>query len=94
MKLTDQLNDDACRNRHRGNENSELANAKVQKCLDRESIFALIQVSRLNGITVKDACVSMGRTPNQISGRFTELKRAGCIKVDGRRDGCGVHFVC
>ena len=85
---------DICENRHGGNENSATANPKVCKAQDREAVFALVErYHNGSGITLKEACTIMQRLPNQISGRFSELRAAGRIRVSGRRKGCGVYFV-
>ena len=82
---------DVCRSRHGGNEQSEAANLRVCKRKDRELIYSLVKASPA-GLTLKEACLKLERTPNQISGRFSELKALGRITVGDRRDGCGVHF--
>jgi hypothetical protein len=83
---------DVCARRHGGNANSSAANRMVCKKQDRETVFGLVELAQ-NGLTLKEACLFLRRSPNQISGRFTELKEAGRIVVRGRRDGCGVYFV-
>lgn len=85
---------DVCAVRHGGNVNSEIANFKAgeTKSRDREAIRSLIEQS-VDGLTLKEACKIMGRLPNQISGRFTELKADGLTFTNGRRNGCGVHYI-
>lgn len=83
---------DICANRHGGNANSVAANMRVNKQRDREVIFQLIKDSGLSGVTMKDACAALNKLPNEISGRFSELKKAGLVYVNGSREGCGVHF--
>lgn len=85
-------NPDICSRKHHGNRNSVAANQRVDKQKDRELIFQLIKEAT-NGLTLKQACALLNRTPNQISGRFTELRKAMRIYVDGSRDGCGVYRV-
>lgn len=81
-------------NRHGGNVNSTIANAKVSKEKDREAVLDFVKLySDRNGVTLKEVCSMWGRSPNQISGRFTELKADGLIRVSGRRDGCGIYFI-
>ena len=84
--------DDICANRHGGNTCSVDANKRVNKAADREAILRLISAEK-NGLTLKEACLVMMKTPNQISGRFSELKRDGLIVTEGRRDGCGVNYL-
>ena len=82
---------DICSRKHHGNRNSIAATQRVDKQKDRELIFQLIKEAT-NGLTLKQACALLNRTPNQISGRFSELKKARLIYVSGRRDGCGVYY--
>jgi len=79
---------DVCANKHGGVETSVEANLKPDKVGDRHFIHQLILEAGSNGLTLKEACSKMGRTPNQISGRFTEIKARGMIRREGRRDGC------
>lgn len=81
---------DPCRHRHGGNECSVAAYRRVDASGDRRAVLDLVRGASV-GLTLKEACSRLGRSPNQISGRFTELKASGLIRVEGRRDGCGVY---
>jgi len=82
---------DVCESRHGGVSTSAEANKRVCKHQDRATILDLVRAAK-DGLTLKEACSVLGRTPNQISGRFTELKMLGKIEVRGTRDGCGINF--
>jgi hypothetical protein len=82
---------DVCENRHGGNPHSENANKRVSKAADREAVYCLIKQAA-DGRTLKELCAIMGKTPNQISGRISELRILGKIETIGSRDGCGVHW--
>ena len=84
-------NPDVCAGKHHGNPKSEAANLKTCKQNDRAMIMALIETAK-DGKTLKELCADMGRTPNAISGRITELKMTGRIEVRGSRDGCGINY--
>jgi hypothetical protein len=84
--------DDVCKGRHGGNPQSVEANKKPCKDGDRRTILELIKAAP-DGRTLKELCEAMGRTPNAISGRITELKMLGRVEVRGVRAGCGVN-VC
>ena len=82
------MNDDICANRHGGVETSTEANQKVHKYRDRQVICELVSKSE-NGLTLKEACTVMNKTPNQISGRFTEGAKFGWLSRQGdKRNGC------
>lgn len=76
---------DPCERRHGGNDNSreafEACNAKVQ----RERVHAAIAAAGDAGLTVDELSARWEVPPNSISGRFSELKRAGRIAACGRR---------
>ena len=80
------LDKDICANRHGGVDTSVQASSRVKKERDRRLVLGYVQASRAYGITLDEACVILEREPNQISGRFTELAKAGMIlATDGRR---------
>jgi len=82
---------DVCRNRHRGNAESEGANPpKDVKRRDREKVYEIVKSSR--GVTSKEIAEQMNRRLNCISGRISELKRSELVVVRGRRSGCGVIY--
>ena len=81
---------DICAGRHRGNPESETANDRVagKKGADRHRV--LMECRRRGGVTCKELSDEWGVGMNQISGRFTELKRLGLIKKVGVRGGSGI----
>lgn len=88
-----EIKPDICRNRHKGNEHSEAANLRIEphKASMRERIRVFVAACQDYGATIKDVCQSMGKTPNEISGRITELKRDKVLFDSGReREGCAV----
>jgi hypothetical protein len=77
---------DICANRHRGAETSVSANLRVEKNTDRALVLSLLCLSPA-GKTLDEVSAVLGRPPNQLSGRFTELVAAGQIsKTDERRN--------
>jgi hypothetical protein len=87
---------DICRNRHRGNAESEAANTRLEnsgaKSKQRARVLAAIQNAGVRGITCKELARKWGLDMNCISGRFSELKKDDLIIQAGRREGCAVHF--
>jgi hypothetical protein len=81
---------DICINRHQGNSQSRSANKVVKKDYDRAEVLAYIIEHRKAHL--KQVARAMGKFPNQISGRFTELKAENIIEDTGERDeGCAVY---
>ncbi len=78
---------DICQNRHGGNAESEAAFQDLLPTLTRQRhvVFKLIHASGGDGLTAHEAAAALGKTPNAVSGRFTELKAAGLITKSGRR---------
>jgi predicted ArsR family transcriptional regulator len=77
---------DICANRHGGTETSVAANLRVEKSTDRALVLSLLRLSPA-GKTLDEVSAVLGRPPNQLSGRFTELVAAGQIsKTDERRN--------
>lgn len=78
---------DICAGRHQGNAESEAAFNDLLPTLTRQrhTVFKLIHQSGGAGLTVHEAAATLGKTPNAVSGRFTELKAAGLITKNGRR---------
>ena len=75
---------DVCSNRHRGNELSEAANpSHSAKSRDRQVILNLMREH--GSLTCDEACAVLHRNPNEISGRFSELKRDAMIRRVGTR---------
>lgn len=58
---------------------------------DQEEVLKL--VANHGPTTLKDVAEIMGRYPNQVSGRFTELRDQGLIKVVGRDGNHRVYEV-
>lgn len=84
---------DICANRHKGAETSVQANKVVRKEIDAEKVYNAIK--QAGNATLKEVCVVLGKTPNQISGRFTFLVKAGRIEVikGEAREGCRVYRI-
>lgn len=76
---------DICKNRHGGAETSVLADKKVQKTKDRELIYGYIYHAGRFGHTLDELSIMLHRNPNALSGRLTELVRAGRIIVSEER---------
>lgn len=70
---------DITRNRHRRSETSMLAHARVSTSKDREQIYGYIKAAGTFGMTLDEMSIVLDRPCNCISGRFSELKRAGRI---------------
>lgn len=73
---------DLCANRSRGNKESAAAHEKVVsiKTQMHERIMRLAEVRKEYGITVHEVANAFGKTPNQVSGRLSELKMVGKLK--------------
>ena len=78
------LEPDICRHRHQGADTSRLANARVQKSADRDAVLWWLKQFPA-GLTLDEVAGHMGRQVNTISGRFTELRKAGQIVDTGYR---------
>lgn len=78
---------DICRNRHQGNAESVAAFQTLLPGLTqrRQHVLSLIQKAGPEGLTVHEVADILNTTPNAVSGRFTELKKAGLIFKQGRR---------
>jgi len=85
MDLFSNLGDPTA-NRHGGNELSEEAFRKRPRTNDRNRILAMIAESDEGGMTCDEIAGKLGKTPNQISGRITELlARNQIYKTDDTR---------
>lgn len=78
---------DVCRNRSRGNPNSDIA---FQAVADRRSegqmrVLNCIRDAGERGRTTDEIAFVLGATPNEISPRVSELKRDGKIYSLGTR---------
>jgi len=78
---------DICRNRHKNNPESEAANARIQahKTLLQQRVFNWIQVAGANGATSKEISRALDIPLHSVSGRLSELKKAGQIRKTGER---------
>ena len=86
---------DICQNRHKGNVNSIRVNPSPKfKERDRVRVYEVIQHNEKHwpgeGSTSKEIASKMNRRLNCISGRISELKQAGLVVSEGRRNGCGI----
>jgi hypothetical protein len=52
---------------------------------DQEAVYQIIK--KHGPISCKQTALKMNRFPNEISGRFTELRNQNQIKITGRKDG-------
>ena len=98
LTFTDQMmqsSNDVCYNRHKGNEQSKVANKRVQKENDKLKIVKYLQ--EFSTGTLKEIANYLDKQLNQISGRLTELKSDGIIEPDlfygqkHTKDGCLVY---
>jgi predicted HTH transcriptional regulator len=58
---------------------------------DQETIYKLVK--KEGPITCKETARMLRKTPNQISGRFTELLDKNLIQITGHRDGHRLYEV-
>jgi len=75
---------DPTSSRHGGAETSVEAFAgtsQEKRDNDKRRILELSQ--RPDGVTLHEACADMGRNPNELSGRFSELVRDGQLERRG-----------
>lgn len=80
---------DVCERKHGGVETSVAANLRTNKAAGQKMILDYLK-SHKDG-TLREVCKANGKAPNEISGRFTDLKIAKAIRRTGeRRDGCYV----
>jgi len=78
---------DICKNRHQGNPQSVAAFEGMKKTVThrREQVRQAIEAAGHHGATVHEVAEQMATHPNNISGRFSELKRDELIEQIGRR---------
>ena len=91
LPLLDQI--DITENRHKGSPESRDAFDRIKhgkrEMYDR--IMFLAQQRKEYGITVHDVSHQFGKTPNEVSGRLSELKMMGKLRKSGlRRNGAAV----
>ena len=87
---------DITQKKHGGNANSTAAFETIENQLkprQKEVYDAIEWLDTLNDVTIKTLCNWLNVSPNVISGRLTELKAMGKIKVIGRRDGCAIYQI-
>jgi predicted transcriptional regulator len=84
---------DITQNKHGGNANSKAAFGGIKDELKPRQREVYLYIICANGITCKDIAEAMNTGMNAISGRLTELKAMGKIKVTGRRDGCAIYQI-
>ena len=76
---------DICQNRHGGNAESVAANQTVDKTRGQQMVIGVLVK---HNATAKEIAAELGVGINVISGRCSELKRAGAAKATGvRREG-------
>lgn len=94
---------DVCERRHGGNAQSDAANdrAAFSKQDQRRRVLVAIRAAGLTGITCKELARALKTGQNNISGRFSELRKLGLIRVakddhgrDRTREGCAVYVAC
>jgi predicted Rossmann fold nucleotide-binding protein DprA/Smf involved in DNA uptake len=78
---------DITANKHGGNPESEAAHKKRKPTAkaQRERVYRAILAAGLDGMTVHELAEKWNVAPNQISGRFSELKADGRIEKVGAR---------
>jgi len=86
---------DTTENKHGGNANSKAAfdGIYANLTLRQQQVLATIKARGSMGRTCREIADRHGCGMNAISGRLTELKAMGKIKVVGRRDGCAVYQI-
>lgn len=83
MTATQPLLDfDPCARKHGGDRESKAAFKRVDTAGDRRLVLDTIRSFR-SGATLDQVSQALGRTPNQVSGRITELKAMGLIVAPG-----------
>lgn len=77
--------DDICRNKHHDDPESVAAHKTGDKLRDRMLAFEFIRSRGEHGATADEFAASIDRQLNQVSGRFSELKRDGKIVASGEK---------
>jgi predicted ArsR family transcriptional regulator len=83
--MTPLLEQDPCAPRHGNDAESLAAHRRVNSLTDRKEILALIERSGERGLTLDETASILSRSPNQISGRFSELRMKGAIRATEQR---------
>jgi len=76
---------DICARKHGGVDTSVAADKRVQKERDRNMVLGYIKAAHDYGITLDEMCILLHRKPNEISGRFSELRMLEKIVPTVRR---------
>jgi predicted transcriptional regulator len=84
---------DITENKHGGNANSTAAFETIENQLKPRQREVHSCIFWSNGVTCKEIADTLATGMNAISGRLTELKAMGKIKVVGRRDGCAIYEI-
>ena len=66
-------------------ENSLKAYSEILEKLPKMRRRVLIQIRALGKATIEETALALGRYPNQVSGRFSELRKANLIKQIGNK---------
>ena len=66
-------------------ENSLKAYSEILDELPKMRRRVLIQIRALGKATIEETALALGKYPNQVSGRFSELREAGHIKQAGNK---------
>jgi predicted transcriptional regulator len=79
-------------------ENSLKAYSEILNELPKMRRRVLIQIRALGKATIEETALALGRYPNQVSGRFSELRKANLIKQIGSKvvngKACAVWGAC
>lgn len=83
---------DVCANRHGGNSESAKAYEKAESMIPHKRAAALRYIASQGerGATAQEYADFLGVGINAVSGRFSELKKAGLIRKVGTRGNGGV----
>ncbi len=87
---------DITANRHKGNEQSTAAFHVIKDKISASKERILNAIRRSDGLTCDELAVMFNATPNEISGRCSELKRDGKIYKSGTRktrSGCSAAIL-
>tara|TARA_R110000824_G_scaffold28928_9_gene96892 strand:+ start:495 stop:818 length:324 start_codon:yes stop_codon:yes gene_type:complete len=86
--------EDITLSRHGGSRNSTEAFERLKPNLisSRLQVLNLIRDSKFVGLSCKECAADLNVGMNVVSGRFTELKAAGLILKQGRREGSAVYI--
>ena len=85
---------DICKNKHKGNAESNAAFAEIKDKITQGQEDVLWAMEELgNPTTSKEIAVWLAKPLHKISGRISELKEKNLIQQIGRRDRCAVYQV-